>query len=453
MLRAALFAAGMVLSSCAPSGQPVATRATVADVSAALPAARRFTGPPTLDPVLPGNGQLARDFMALTFQLETGRAVPLFTRFEGPVTVAVEGDAPATLDADLDDLLDRLRREARIDIRRAAPGEMGAITISALPRAQLQRAVPGAACFVVPRVSGWQDYLANRIGPTTDWTTLETRTRASVFLPSDVSAQEIRDCLHEEVAQALGPLNDLHRLAHSIFNDDNVHVVLTAFDMAILRATYDPALRSGMTQAQVAAALPAVLARTNPAGRRADTGPVPESDPAWKAAIAQALSPDGSDRARLDQARRAVALAKGAGWTDERVAFSLLAQGRAALALDGDLAVASFLDAAAIYKDLTGDGIHSAQVALQLGAFAVSSGRPDAALALLDRAIPAADGAQNAALLSTLLLLRAEATRMQGAPAEADRIRREGLAWGRYAWGDRVLARRAAEVAALSPGA
>ncbi|MEM8851524.1 MAG: ATP-dependent transcriptional regulator, partial [Pseudomonadota bacterium] len=158
------------------------------------------------------------------------------------------------------------------------------------------------------------------------------------------------------------------------------------------------------------------------------------------------------DQARLDQASRAVALAKGAGWTDERVAFSLLAQGRAALALDGDLAVASFLDAAAIYKDLTGDGIHSAQVALQLGAFAISSGRPDAALALLDRAIPAADGAQNAALLSTLLLLRAEATRMQGAPTEADRIRREGLAWGRYAWGDRVLARRAAEVAALGPG-
>ncbi|MEM8823085.1 MAG: DUF2927 domain-containing protein [Pseudomonadota bacterium] len=425
----------------------------MADVTAALPAPRRFTGPPTLEPRIPGNGQLARDFMALTFQLETGRSVPVFTRFEGPVTVAVEGDAPPSLDADLNDLLDRLRREARIDITRAGPGEMGAITITALPRAQLQRLVPGAACFVVPRVAGWQDYLANRFGETTDWTTLETRTRASVFLPSDVSAQEIRDCLHEEVAQALGPLNDLHRLAHSIFNDDNVHVVLTAFDMAILRATYDPALRSGMTQEQVAAILPDVLARTNPAGRQSDPGAVPESSSDWKAAIAKAVSPGGSDRARLGQASRAVTLAKQAGWTDERLAFSLLAQGRAALSEDGDLALASFLDSAALYKELGGDGIHSAQVALQLGAFAVSSGRPDAALAILDRAIPAADGAQNAALLSTLLLLRAEATRMQGATEEADRIRREGLAWGRYAWSDRDLARRAAEVAALSPGA
>ncbi|MEM7709258.1 MAG: DUF2927 domain-containing protein [Pseudomonadota bacterium] len=452
MIRVILASTVLALASCAPTGQPAATRAAVAEAVATLPAPRRFTGPPGLDSPIPANGQLARDFLALSFRLETGRDVPTFTRFEGPVTIAVEGDAPASLHGDLDELIDRLRREARIDVSRAAPGERGAITIAALPRSQLQRQVPGAACFVVPRVSGWRDYLANRFGDTTDWTTLTTRTRASVFLPSDVSAQEIRDCLHEEVAQALGPLNDLHRLAHSVFNDDNVHVVLTPFDMAILRATYDPALRSGMTEAQVAAALPAVLARTNPAGRRADGAAVAESDPDWTTAISDAITPGGSDNVRLRQAGRAVALARAAGWEDERLAFSLLAQGRAALASDGDLAIASFLDSAALYDRLTGDGIHSAQVALQLGALAVSTGRPDAALAILDRAIPAAGDAQNAALLATLLLLRAEAASMQGARAEANRTRREGLAWGRYAWGDEVLVRRAAEVAALGPG-
>jgi len=34
------------------------------------------------------------------------------------------------------------------------------------------------------------------------------------------SPQEVRDCLHEELAQALGPLNDLYRLPDSVFNDD-----------------------------------------------------------------------------------------------------------------------------------------------------------------------------------------------------------------------------------------
>ena len=50
----------------------------------------------------------------------------------------------------------------------------------------------------------------------------------AVFLPGDVSPQEIRDCLHEELAQALGPVNDLYRLTDSVFNDDNFNTVLTA---------------------------------------------------------------------------------------------------------------------------------------------------------------------------------------------------------------------------------
>jgi hypothetical protein len=435
-----------------PAADPgdLATRAAVVGADVELPGLRRFGGPPRIDAPLPGNAQLARDFLALHFQLETGRELDLFTRFEGPVTVAVEGPAPATLEDDLSDLLERLRSEARIDIRRAAPGEKGAITIAALPRRELQRAVPGAACFVVPRVAGWADYLANRFGPATDWATLQTRRRASVFLPADVSPQEVRDCLHEEVAQALGPLNDLHRLPQSVFNDDNMHVVLTPYDMAILRAAYDPALRSGMTRDEVVAALPPVLARIDPAGAGRDDGPVAESGTDWTSAIGRATGPDRSDRARLAAATRAVELARDAEWNDERLAFSLLAQGRASLATDAALAMSALTDAVSLYRRLGGDGVHAAQAALQLGAFAVSAGQPDAALEIVDRAIPAADGAQNAALLATLLLLRAEAVEMRGAPSDAALIRREGLAWGRYAWGDAALARRAAEVASLA---
>ena len=450
----------MALASCTPSvdaRQPQATRATVADMPAALPALRRFEGAPRVPVPAQPNGQLARDFMALTFKLETGRAVPRFTRFEGPVTVAVEAVAgapvPPTLEPDLADLIDRLRREARIDIRRAEGREMGSITITALPRSELQRVVPGAACFVVPRVAGWADYLSKRLGPATDWTTLETRRRASVFLPADVSPQEIRDCLHEEVAQALGPLNDLHRLPFSVFNDDNTHVVLTSWDMLILRATYDGALASGQSPDEVAERLPAILARINPDGRRPDGTPVAESGEDWTRAIRAATAAGGSDRARVKAAARAVELARLADWRDERLAFSLLSQGRAAMGVDGELAIASFLDAGTLYRQLDGEGIAWAQAAMQQAAVALSSGQPDGALAVLDRAIPVADGAQNASLLATLLLMRAQAVRLKGDTSEAARIRREGLAWGRYAWGDRVLSHRAAEVAGLVPGA
>ena len=88
----------------------------------------------------------------------------------------------------------------------------------------------------------------------------------AIIIPNDASPQEVRDCLHEELAQALGPLNDLYRLPNSVFNDDNVHTVLTNFDMLILRATYAPELASGMSRDAVAQRLPSIFARINPRG-------------------------------------------------------------------------------------------------------------------------------------------------------------------------------------------
>ena len=41
----------------------------------------------------------------------------------------------------------------------------------------------------------------------------------------------MRDCLNEEITQALGPANDLYRLPDSIWNDDNFHGMATPFDM------------------------------------------------------------------------------------------------------------------------------------------------------------------------------------------------------------------------------
>ena len=53
------------------------------------------------------NASIARDFLDLSFRLESGRVLPVFTRFEGPVTVRVTGPAPASLSPDLDRLLGR----------------------------------------------------------------------------------------------------------------------------------------------------------------------------------------------------------------------------------------------------------------------------------------------------------------------------------------------------------
>ncbi|MCL4674819.1 MAG: DUF2927 domain-containing protein, partial [Pararhodobacter sp.] len=115
---------------------------------------------------------------------------------------------------DLDRLIARLRAEAGIDIARTSPtpDDANVITVEFLPRRQMQAVVPSAACFVVPNVSDWSEFVANRRSTAIDWTRVVARTRATVFVPTDTTPQEIRDCLHEDNGQALGPLNDLFRL-------------------------------------------------------------------------------------------------------------------------------------------------------------------------------------------------------------------------------------------------
>ncbi|WP_242500461.1 DUF2927 domain-containing protein [Tropicimonas sp. IMCC6043] len=398
------------------------------------------------------NRQLAGDFLALTFELESGREVPRFTRFEGEIPIELRGAAAPSVRRDLDRLIGRLQREANVPVRAARPGETAKIVVEVLPRRTLQRAVPQAACFVVPRVRGWDEFRAARRTDTVDWTTLESREVASVFLPGDVSPQEARDCLHEEIAQALGPLNDLYRLPDSVFNDDNFHTVLTGFDMLMLRVTYDPALANGMGQPQVAAILPSILDRLNPAGARKGPPPSPPTPHIWSEAIEDALGPRGAPAYRRAQAARAVDLAREAGWHDTRMAFSLYAYGRLTLADQPEKALTAFLESYEIYRSLPDAQIQAAHVAMQIAAFTLSAGQAQATLELIDESLPAVRAAENAALLSTLLMMRAEALDLLGRVAEARGLRQEALGWARYGFGsDRLVRERAAEIAALAP--
>ena len=445
----------LVLTGCVASNTPLGEmpeRRIPPAIAQTVPTMNQF-GAAQPSPPTRSNAQIAADFIELSFQMESGRRIERLSRFEGPITVTVVPGGPATLSHDLDRLIDRLRTEARIDIRRVAHGQDANITIETLPRDRMQRMVPEAACFVVPRVTSWAEFRRARNSRDMDWTTLDRRERVAVFLPNDVAPQEVRDCLHEEVAQALGPLNDLYRLPDSIFNDDNFHAVLTGFDMLILRAYYDPALRSGMTRAEVAAALPGILARINPRGQTIGGGVAATPTPrAWIEAIETALGPGTRDGLRVAAAERAVSIAVQEDLADARLAFSYFALGRLALGTDVERSVNAFLAASDIYDRIAPGGIHAAHIDMQLAAFALSSGRADEALRLSGRAMPAATRAQNASLLSTLLMIRAEALDAVGRASEARQVRLDSLGWGRYGFGNSAaVGARLTEVAALAP--
>ena len=87
---------------------------------------------------------------------------------------------------------------------------------------------------------------------------------------------------------------------------------------------------------------------------------------------------------------------------------------------------------------------------MQLAAVALSTGQAEQAIAFADRAIPVVKRAENAALLATLMLIKAEALETLGQPAEARALRLDSLGWARYGFGSEQQVRaRMSEIAAL----
>ena len=446
--RSRLTALGvLVLTACSPVTEAPSRAAPLAQT---LPPMQMFTSG-RVAPAARPNSQIAQDFLDLSFRMESGKQVQTLTRFETPITVRVTGGASPAMLADLDRLLTRLRAEARIDIRLTAAADAN-ITIETVPQRELQRAVPRAACFVVPRVTSWRDFLSQRFTSTVDWTTLTVRDRAAIFIPADAAPQEMRDCLHEELAQALGPLNDLYRLPDSVFNDDNIHAVLTGFDMLLLRAYYDDSLRSGLSRTEVAARLPAILARLNPRGEGRRVAADTDTSRDWIDAVETALTGTGLPGTRRAAAQRAIALGRAFGWTGPREGFAHYAYGRLQVGNDPQAALAAFNHAEAVYRASPATQIHAAHIAVQKCAFALSSGDAPAVIAMADAAMPVAAAHENAALLATLMMMKAEALEMQGATVPARQLRLDSLGWARYGFGsDANVQARLNEVAGLRP--
>lgn len=452
MMRSLIIVALFVLAACAPTDRAeVAKRGPIEGLGfSTLPAMKSFALTAAPAPTR-SNANIAADFMDLEFRLESGRVLPVFTRFEGPIRVAMRGDIPPTAAADLGRLMMRLQAEAGINIGPAQTDD-AEVTIEFLPRKKMQALVPTAACFVAPRISSWADYRKSRRSDVLDWTTLKRREKVAIFVPADTSPQEVRDCLHEELAQALGPLNDLYRLPDSVFNDDNFHTVLTGFDMLILRLHYSPELQNGMSEAQVAARISTLLAQMNPKGEFASDGANTVGPRDWVESIETALGPTTKDGARIKAAERALAIARSERWTDNRLAFSHFAVARLSLGKDVARAVISFAEASQIYQTLPDGPVHTAHVDMQMAAFALSSGQPEVTISLADDAIPVVTRAENAALLATFMLLKAQALDQLGRGDEGRAVRLDSLGWARYGFGsdDNVRARMT-DIAALSP--
>ena len=417
--------------------------------SRAISSAALF-GPPRPYATQRSNAQIAQDILELGFRLESGREIPQFARMDAPVALPLPTQIPHLAQMETDSLTARLRQEARLDIRRVSGAAQ--ITVEFVPRATMRRLVPEASCFVLPNVATWDEFRADLSAEYLDWAAIAQRKQALVIAPADSTVQEMRDCLHEEVAQALGPLNDLYRIGETVMNDDNFQTALTGFDMLVLRVWNHPSLRPGMTRAEVAARLPDILAQLNPkggsSGRAAVLDPVP-TPRNWTDAIENALGATTRRRSFIF-AQTALRLALEEGWHDERLAFSLFLAARFAPPGRGEDALDALIGAAAIYATRPGGEVPRAHVDLHLAAQALAAGQYPIVLRLTDTAMQPARRSENGALLASLKLLRAQALERMGRITEAETLRRDAVPFAIFGFGsERAADSRRAEIAAL----
>ena len=452
MIRLMVLGAALVgLAACAGPPPVPTTRQVPLDVQTrAISSAALFGAPRPYAPER-SNAQIAQDILELGFRLESGREIPHFSRFEGPVALRLAGAIPPLGTVEIDRLVVRLRSEAGLDIRRVsdAPAQ---IVVEFVPRAEMRRLVPDASCFVLPNMSSWDEFRADPRARRLDWTQVVTREKALVIAPADTTVQEMRDCLQEEVGQALGPLNDLYRIGETVFNDDNFQTALTGYDMLILRVWNHPSLRPGMPRSEVAERLPTLLAQLNPRGGRAAANlpldPVP-TPAAWTTAIEGSLGA-ANRRQSFARAQTALRIALAEGWQDERLAFSLFLAARFAPPGEGTRAIEALASAAAIYGARPGGAVPRAHVDLHLAAQALAAGQHDLVLRLTESAITPARRSENGALLSSLMLMRAEALQRTGRAGMAEQLRRDAVPYAIFGFGSRRAAEnRRDEIAAL----
>lgn len=290
-----------VMTACAARTAPYAT--------APLPSTPEYRSATPAGDTVYNNEDLARLFVRLTHGLESGEFRKDLQRFEGPVNVGMTGDGAEAYQGFLRDFVAEIRDRAAMDISVGGPPHD--LLIRLVPGEKLLGEI-GIQCFVLFAQPTWDQFLAapDRY---TDLAVTQSgpQKQLGIMIPSTIEPFKIRECLLEEIPQALGPANDLYGLADTIFNDDDGHTWPTSLDYLMLKVLYDDRLKSGLSQAQTFKIARTVLQDVNPAGRDAPNLPpiMQHTFLDWRDAL-QSLSVEGgvidlqNIRRAADEARR-----------------------------------------------------------------------------------------------------------------------------------------------------
>jgi len=330
-LRRLLLSLPLVLvAACAPvPGEMPVTQGAVPIAAPALPA---FPG---LGSALPAghtaydNASLARLFVVLSHEMEGRARRPHLVRYESPVSVGVEGPGGERYGAFLDSFLARLRRNSGIAIARG-PGPYN-LHIRFVDGERFNATLTTAFCVIAPGDVSWEVFAADPVGSSAGEAAKALRIeQMTIFIPDNAPPYLARNCMLEEVPQALGMTNDLFGLGMSSFNDDGAHLWPTKLDYLMLRVLYTPEMTTGLDRRETKTRALGILNRINPAGLAAPPLPMlrQRSLDVWSYLIGRVFSRDASNREIREDVDKALQIVEAYAPMSAQHCYTLVTAGR-----------------------------------------------------------------------------------------------------------------------------
>jgi Protein of unknown function (DUF2927) len=205
---------------------------------------------------------LIQGFNATVFGAEAGaadrrEATERVKKFVGPISYSVYDLATKKRADEVHGFIRALDTSVqRLDFKRQADGHTAQMVIFVVDRGNYADTIRDT----LPRSADTTFLEENDCSAVTSGDSDYRLDRAFVFIVADEGDQAFQHCLHEEIMQVLGPVNDSRSLSHSIFNDYSSVNDYSAFDWFILDMLYNPRIKPGMTAREVAPLLPPALA-------------------------------------------------------------------------------------------------------------------------------------------------------------------------------------------------
>lgn len=244
------------------------------------------------------NADLARDFERIAFHMEfeegerlVQKSTPVtLVKWDGPVRWQLTGDGATAQDyADYRSYTARLARLTGLEFIETGvdPDILVMIATPKLRAVFVETIDKDGSAARMPLMREWARNdlypCVGQVGRTREngrW-----RNKATIVIKSEVKGVLRDSCIHEELAQTLGLLNDDAEARPSIFNDDQEFALLTRHDELLLQILYDPRLKAGMS-AEVGMPLVREIIDEIGPGPRLDGRPEPEPAPGPSAAAA-----------------------------------------------------------------------------------------------------------------------------------------------------------------------